>query len=327
MAKIETKTLFDEFFATKDPKTERKIRSQIDRPEVYAHEIKIGKQLIDMNVDELFDMLSTFTGKKKEDGAGYPIAYSSYMQISSFYRELFDFYSVNHEIIRNPWHDKRMKGQNALERLTQDRTPFTKSDLDNTIKMVYGTYDSDRAKYIECVLQLFYNGFAKAREIVSLKEDMINFKTNEIRLSGKTITLSDHCMSLLNYVHGLTTMSGYHYDYVAVSYRGGYFKYIVRENRVENFDNEEPEVPENMIQQKILTDVRKKFDVDINYRSLYFLGFYNFVVNIYGEERTKELILSVRNPKNTEDLMRVARQYGVVVDNVTQLKRLLRPFI
>lgn len=327
MAKIETSKLFDEFFALKDPETAKRIRAQIDRPEVYAHEMKIGKQLIDMNVDELFDMISTFTSKRKENGVGYPIAYSSYTQIASFYRELFEFYSAEHEVIRNPWHDKRMKGQKAIERLAQDRAPFTKTDLDNIIKKIYSAYDLDRAKYIECVLQLFYNGFAKAREIVSLKEEMINFKTNEIRLPGKTITLSDHCMSLLSFVHGLTAIGGYHYDFAVIPYRGGYFKYIVRRNGTENFDDEEPEVPENMIHQKILTDVRKRFGVDINYRNLYLLGFYNFVVNIYGEERTKELILSVRNPKNTEDLMRAARQYGVVADNVTQLKKLLRPFI
>lgn len=57
MAKIPTKQLFDEFFASKgkDETYLRKIRAKADRPEVYAYEEKIGKQLVDMDVDELFE--------------------------------------------------------------------------------------------------------------------------------------------------------------------------------------------------------------------------------------------------------------------------------
>ena len=46
-----------------------------------------------------------------------------------------------------------------------------------------------------------------------------------------------------------------------------------------------------------------------------------------GESRTKELILAVRSPAETDDLIKLARDYGVVAENVTHLKRILRPFI
>ena len=56
MAVISTQELFKRFFENKDPETVRKTRSQVDRPEVYAYEEKIGKQLVDMNEDELFEL-------------------------------------------------------------------------------------------------------------------------------------------------------------------------------------------------------------------------------------------------------------------------------
>ena len=82
-----------------------------------------------------------------------------------------------------------------------------------------------------------------------------------------------------------------------------------------------------MVNRRILVDVKKKFGVDINYRILYLLGFYDTVVKTYGAERARELVLSVRNSEDAEDLMKLAREYGVVADNVSHLKRFLRPFI
>ena len=60
MDKISTKALMDEFFKDKYPSedTRKKIQPQIDRHEVYAYEQKIGKQLVEMNVDELFEMMN-----------------------------------------------------------------------------------------------------------------------------------------------------------------------------------------------------------------------------------------------------------------------------
>ena len=60
MAVISTHELFDKFFEGKDPETVRKTRPQVDRPEVYAYEIKVGKQLVEMNEEELFAMICSF---------------------------------------------------------------------------------------------------------------------------------------------------------------------------------------------------------------------------------------------------------------------------
>lgn len=326
MAKISTKELFDNFFAEKTLETAAKTRPQIDRPEVYEYEAKIGKQLVEMDVDELFEMVLSFNNNRGTSGA-YSISYSSFSQIFSMYRSLFNFYIDNYEIIRNPFNDKRMKGAQAAQRLAQSKEPFTWKNVEEAIFKVHENYEFNKANYIECILLLYYNGFSKAEEIASLTENMIDFKNKSVMLPGRTLKLSDRCFELLTFVHNLTSLEGWKYDYLVKSWRGNYFKYIIRPKEEASFDDRTLSEIGNLINRRILTDVKKKFGLDINYRILYLLGFYDKVVKQYGEERTYELITSVRNSKNTEDLMKIARDYGVVVDSVTVLKRLLRPFI
>lgn len=78
-AKISTKELFDMFFNEKDKENAKKTRPQIDRPEVYEYEKKIGKQLIEMDVDELFEMISSFNGNRKytTNTVNFSVSYSS----------------------------------------------------------------------------------------------------------------------------------------------------------------------------------------------------------------------------------------------------------
>jgi len=73
--------------------------------------------------------------------------------------------------------------------------------------------------------------------------------------------------------------------------------------------------------------VSKEFGVDIGYRKLYLLGFYDTLVKRYGEERTKEIITSVRVSKDVSDLAAVMNDYGLVIENMTYLKRNLVQFI
>ena len=328
MDKISTKALMDEFFKDKYPSedTRKKIQPQIDRHEVYAYEQKIGKQLVEMNVDELFEMILSFNNNSRKHN-NYSISYSSYMQIASLYRSLFNYYIDNYEIIRNPFNDKRMRGAAATKRLAQEKEPFRWKNVEDIIKKIREYYSYERANYLECIMLLFYNGFAKSQEIASLTEDMIDFKNKFVRLPGRLIHLSDRCFELLIFVHGLTKLEGWRGDYIVESWRGSYFKHIIRAKEKDSFDDRSLELIGCLINRRILTDIKKQFDTEVNYRMLYLLGFYDNLVKQYGEGRVNELILSVRNPKDTEDLLKAAREYGVVVDSVTVLKKILRPFI
>ena len=68
MAVITTKQLMDEYFAEQEEqgKDVRRNRSQLDRSEVYAYEERVGKQLVELNADEILEMISTFQNKKNK---------------------------------------------------------------------------------------------------------------------------------------------------------------------------------------------------------------------------------------------------------------------
>lgn len=110
MAAIPTKQLFQEYFDSLDSKVAQRIRGQVDRLEVYEFEEQIGKQLVDMNVDELLEMLKTFKSTKNKNRSTYSLSLSSYSMISSFYRSIFDFYIEHYGIVMlNPWYNKKLK--------------------------------------------------------------------------------------------------------------------------------------------------------------------------------------------------------------------------
>ena len=326
MSKISTKQLFDEYYADWDEVKAKKVRPQVDRPEVYAYEKKIGKQLIDMDVDELFDMLLTFRNNSSNK-PGYVINYNSFNQISSEYRSIFNYYIDHYEVIKNPWYDKRMRGVQATERLAQNKAAYTYANVEEAIENVRTEYEEPRANYIEAFILLFYCGFSKAEEIVRLKESDIDFKNKLVRLSGRTVRLSDRCAELLQYVHSMDFIEGAHGDYALVSWNGGYFKFIIRPSQASVFNDRSVIDVGNFLNRMLVEKVKNKFELEISPRMLYLLGFYDSLVARFGKERAQQMIISVRNREDANDLLNHASYYGLNADNVSHLKRMLRPFL
>lgn len=329
MAKKDTREIFKGYFENMPEEVSKKIKPQVDRPEVYAYEIKIGKQLLDMDVDELIGLLLSFNEERKFGEGRFQLSYGSIDQIVSIYRSIWNYYIENIEVIKNPWNNKKMRGAALREKLSESKEPFTYEVIEKAINCLYDDYseDSYTPKYIECLLLLFYEGFAEAQEIVLLNESMINFKTHEIRLVGRTIHLSDRCFELLQYIHSLDTIETSRGTYKAVPYKNGYFKFIVRMREADLIQNKTLTEVGAILTRKITMGLRKRYKIDINYRIVYMLGFFNYIVNKVGLDRAKEISTSVRNGDDARELMEYAREYGIVADNVTYIKRCLRPFV
>lgn len=327
MAKIGTKELFDKFFEEKDATYTKKVRPQVDRPEVYEYERKIGKQLVDMTVDELFEMLKSFSNNRATSNSSYSISYASYDQMASMYRAIFNFYIYNYEVIINPWNDKAMRGMAATQRLAEGKTAFTTDTMNEIIDKVRKQYDIQRADYIECIMLLFYNGFAKAEEIVTLRNEAVDPRSHTVRLMGRTLKLSDRCWELLESVNHMTVMPGYRGDFDMVSWHDGYFKFSLRPKEVANFPDETMQEVAARINRVLATMVKKNLGMEISYRTLYMLGFYDSMVDRFGKERTKEIITSVRVSEDVKELEGAARKYGMDSVSISHLKKNLRPFV
>lgn len=326
MAKKTTKELMDEFFDSHSGDTIVRMRSQVDRPELYEYEEKIGKQLVDMNVDELFEMIMSFKANNRKN-AKFMVSHSSYAQISYLYRAIFNYYIDNIEIIRNPFNDPRMRGREANKRLAQNRDTLTWDSVQEILNNVHRDFEHDKADYIECIIQLFYNGFANVDEIVNLTKDDVNTKNKTVRLNGRTITLSDRCYELLIKVHNMDKLDGWRGDFLMASWHGNYFKYPIRPKNEFDFADKTPVEVGSILNRYLSENVNKKYDTKFNYHNLFYLGFFDHIVSKVGRQRANELVTSYRSSEDAAELMDFANNYGVVIDNVSHLKRALQPYI
>lgn len=327
MGLISTKELLERYYESVAGTSAEKTRVQIDKTELYAYEMKIGKELIDMDVDDLFGLIIEFRNKRKGKEIKHMISHSSYDQLSTLLRSIFNFYIDNVQPIRNPLNDKRMKGKEAAKRLAQGREPFRWAVVEDIIRKLHRDFDTDKADYIELIILLFYNGFAKAEEIVTLKADMINHHNKSVKLTARTIRLSDRCYELLTKFYNLKTIAGWRGDYALASWQGSYFKFIIRPSVEDELDKRPKTAMCDIINRCIATNINDKYDTKINYHILYMLGFYEFIVGKHGEEKTNKMIASYRDSDDVAELMSLAKEYGVQVDNISHLKRYLRPFI
>lgn len=328
MGVISTRELLDKYYESVEGYAAT-TRKRIDVKELYEYESEIGKELIDMNADELFGLILKLPcNKRKGKEIDYMISHYSYDQLATAFRAIFNFYIENYQPIVNPFNTKKMKGIAATKRLSQGRKPFVWADVEEIIRKLHRDFEPERADYIELILLLFYNGFAKAEEIVTLKEDMINHYSKTVKLPGRTIRLSDRCHELLVKINKMETIPGWRGDYIAASWNGSYFKFIIRPSQEYKLNDRTLSEMCNIINRCIANYVNDKYDTKVNYRFLYLLGLYQYIVGKHGVKKTNDMLLSFRDLDYADELMELMNEYGVQgFNNVTHLKRQLRPFI
>lgn len=327
--KFTTKEILDSYFESLGKTDEyiKKIRAQVDRPEVYEYEQKLGKQIFEMNVDELFEMLLSFNGNRTLKSAGYSVTYASWTQITSRLRDVFNFYIDNYEVIRNPFNDKRMRGTAAYTRLSENKDSFTTDTMEKIIEDLKHDFALDRAMYFECLIRMAYDGFANAREMTSMKENMIDFQFKTVTLPGRIIQLSNRTSYLLTLIHDSTTIENQRGDFLLEDWHGSYFKFIVRKKSYGDLQTKDLVDVANILNRMIVVNVKNKYGVDCNLRTFYLLGLYDRMVSRFGKEKTNDMITSIRDSSLANELVNFARLDGVVFGNVTLLKKSLRPFV
>ena len=320
---ISTKEVIDAYFGDKEKETEIRVKPQVDKQSLYDYEKEIGKKIFEIGDEkELFGLLSSL-------GTFRP---ATYRQIISIFRPIWEYYGEHYSSsghIRNPWNRPEFKGYTFNKKLveyglivTSDTIKYIFREID---KEYQGT-DLNYGEYLKCIIMLFYNGFATAKEIVTLQESMINFKSRKIKLDRATIQISDGCLKLLEYVHSLDEVKTSRRTFSAESYHGGYFKIAIDKAKT-SLQSKSPAKVGEIIMQKLSMNIKYKMGLHVDYRDFYLLGFYDYIVNQAGESRTQEILTSVRNREDAEELMGYADEYGLKTRNVTYIKNMLNPFI
>lgn len=324
--KFDTRELLYEYLETRPESTAKKIRGQFDKQELYDYEKEINKPLVDMDAIEVAGMIKAIMVGSSSPKKNF--SYRTYTSLLSFFRDFFDWYIDNYEVIKNPCNDKRIKGSNAADLLGESDIIFTKEDLSDVITRISDyTSNGEYADYQEAIVRLFYEGFPESIDIVNLKEGDIDHKKKTAIVRGREIQLSDRLYELLKRINSMEEMPAYRGSYEMMSYRGSYFKFPTREKFKDIFDERNPEYWGMYISRVIGREVNSKLEKKINGRLLYLRGFYDFIVEKYGQEETDRLILSARVPEDTKKLMDAAEEYGVVEKNSTTMKEFLRQFV
>ena len=330
MIEKSTARIINDFFdATATPEYKARNLKTIDRPEVYAYERELDKQIFDMDVDELRGLMLSLN-KRRVVGDDSKISYTTFDFISSVFRQLWNWYIDNVRVIKNPWNDKRLRGRELTKLYAENRESFSYANIKEIIDKIKFDYEilaPDYSKYLECLILLFYDGFAESKEIVTFTEDMIDFENHTITIPRTTIHLSDRCFELLQHLHGLNTIDNLRTTVATVSYHEGYFKLLIAQSEIGAFQDRDLTYAAATIMRKFSMNIAKKYGIDFNYRMVYLTGFYDYMVRQIGKDRTNEILTSFKVADDVHELMRLAKEYGYNSDNVTYIKRQMRPYI
>lgn len=325
MGKIGTKELLDNFFESEDGKKYQRYRDTLKEPQLYAYELEIGKELVDMSVDELIDFLANIRTRRNKNDSNVRTSNSSIDQMLAILRRVFDYYIDNYEVIKNPLYDKRLRGTELLKNISQNQERLTFEIVEGIIRNLHRDLPTERADYIELIMLLFYCGFENAEQIIYMQEKDVNHRNQTVSMSGKTIHLSDRCYTLLRQFDEMEMLDGWR-SYVIVSWRGSYFKFIVQARNAETIDERTEKQMRETISVMLCKYVNNAYDTKINYSNLYTLGFYDYCVKKYGEEKLVEMLDSSNNVEYNDMLRQTAREYGYKCDNISLMKRKLKMF-
>lgn len=320
----DTKELIGRYLDTKPEKTRVKIRSMIDRPEVYAYEEKIGKTLFEMNQDELIEMIGTFTRRSAKKGK---LSLKSYDVIFSLFRVLFDWYIEDVKVIANPFKSRTFR--NKVIALSSGRKEYvlSKEKIEKAINNLYANETAEYAEYCEAIILMAREGFATTHEIVAMKEEDVNHSRRSVTVNGIEHMISYRLYSLLVKIHNSETMSAFRGSFVMIQFEGSYFKFPTRES----FANvkREPVYWQQYLSRLFITKISPCFEGNVSFRDVYVFGLYEHLCDKYGKKKADSMILSERDGETNRQLTQDAIEYGIVAKSVgqTYVKTMLRDSI
>lgn len=184
MAEVSTKEVLSGYFNSLNGNATAKLRNAIDRKELYEYEEQIGKELLDMDVDDLFGLMK-YLVNSSAGNAEYRTAISSYDTYASVFRGVFNYYiDIAKVKIKNPFYDPRMRRSNAMRELMKGQETLTWADVEEIIRKIHRDYPKGRATYYECLIRLFYEGVYSCDELVNIKKEILSLGHRQLYCLG-----------------------------------------------------------------------------------------------------------------------------------------------
>lgn len=292
-----------------------KYSSQIDRPEIYAHEEKLGKDIFHMTSEELFEMIMSFGNNASSSGENrYSMPITTVLHLVSSLRNVFDFYIRNYEVIINPFHDPMWKGKALANKVASYGKDFTFDDFNHIIERIQEEFSGNysiRADYYECILQLIYNGVFDAQEIAQIKPEDIDFDKRMLRIRGQWMKVSDRCFELIETVTRVTYLPSQLGHYNLVTWQDNWFKYPCKSLKNNPYERYNLMEVGRSINRAIIQGVKKPIGLTFTLRKIFFLGFYNFMINKRGKEEADRIIMADKDVELAAKLKEDVAEYNI----------------
>lgn len=322
MAEISTRELIDRYCESqKDSYKSRVTKASFDKPELFEYETELGKEFLDMNEQELIGLIAKLR-----------VNYSNYSsnQLKTIIRNLFNYYIDIADVkIKNPTYSEEMVSRNIDKELMKTKEPLTKEKLDYVIGNLHTKY-ADRADYMELILCMWYDGFYKADDIILLKEEMINPRGLYVTLPGRTIRIRPRTYELLQKFNKRTDLEDTR-TYALESWHGSYFKFSVHQSKRSTINEKTLKQMQMFIYYSVDEYVNVNYEdvigVRINYRNVYWLGFFDYLSRKYGKEKASSMVLSYRNSDDLNNLELSAKEYGAYYSDAARLKKYLKELV
>ena len=195
-----TKQLVDEFFDDRgNSNITKSYKSKIYRNEVWNFEYEAQKPLTEMHTDEIITLIKTFTNNsgKKPNSDGYNA-------ICYIFREFFAWYINKYKVdITNPMIDRRLSGRSEIQRTFKaDILTLEKFEQNITDMRAY-SQDDKSSDYVEMIYRCALEGLSDTEQIISIKENMIDFDNCTIDFFDGTpkLHISNRLMNLIIKCH------------------------------------------------------------------------------------------------------------------------------
>lgn len=320
MAKISTKQAIEECYSEQNKEAlgiknlDNPLR-QTNRQELYDFEKEIGKELLDMNADELVELLHYFHKRGVQS--------TIIKNFHKNFQRVFDYYIRNYEVIVNPFYmDFRLSAKTISEYARTVNVPvkLTTELMESYIKDFRRENDSSYADYIETFVRLLYDGVNTTDEIILLKKDMIDFYTGEIHLPRATIRLRSRTLELLIRNMTVDRIKRTQRSVDLAPWKGSFLKFPVQKKNKDNPDERDLVVVRNSIP-RYINEMFHGCPAKTGVMDIYNLGFYEFIVGKFGLEMMDQVIEHPGQKQINFAVSEAAKEYGIVFENIYHIKK------
>ncbi len=324
MLKMTTKDAVEKYLS-ENPNAE-KVKYYLDREEIFEYEAELGKQLLEMNADEIIVLLSRL--RNQRNGKKYSMY--NYERILVMWRAFANWYSREVEIIApHIASDPKLRRKQLTAALSEKdgvrKNKISQNDIDQIISKMQDNEVGVEADYCESVIWLIYCGVKNIREIIEIETDMVDLDAKTIRFEDRSVHLTDRCVDLLRQISAIDTYKGYRKTLYAFKYRPeSFFPLFGTEKMADNIENRNLTYLSEQLTQKVMRKV-KKYNEHIILRDIYFLGFVHYLRSNVSETDLKIMIGLDEGEDNKSSqyarkFLNLVMNYGAIDTDISRLK-------